>query len=209
MAGEYPEANITGIDLSPLQPVWVPNNCKFEVDDAEKDWTYKADSFDLIHIRNITQGIDDWSKVMASAFRCVKPGSYVELNEIGLSLHSDDGTWKEDNPMIVWFNLAEKALTKIGRPNVTKDLLAQRLRDAGFVNIKMIEHKQPFGPWPKDQRLKTIRNMMLLNGESAFHAYGMAMFTRILEMDNDEADTICKEAHKAMYNKNTHSYNKM
>jgi SAM-dependent methyltransferase len=209
MADQYPEAEVTGIDLSPIQPVWVPPNCRFEVDDAEKEWTFKDNYFDLIHIRNITQGIDDWSKVMASAFKCAKPGSYVELNEIGLSLFSDDGTLKPDNPMLVWFGLAEEALTKIGRPNVTKELLAQRLTDAGFVDIKMSEHKQPFGPWPKDQPLKTIGNMMLLNGESAFHAYGMAMFTRILEMENEEADKICKAAHKAMYNKNTHSYNKV
>lgn len=33
---------------SPIQPSWIPPNCKFEVDDAETDWTYPSDSFDLI-----------------------------------------------------------------------------------------------------------------------------------------------------------------
>ena len=34
---EYPEAEVTGIDLSPMQPNWVPPNVKFMVDDAEAD----------------------------------------------------------------------------------------------------------------------------------------------------------------------------
>jgi hypothetical protein len=38
MADEYPGAQILGIDLSPVQPNWVPPNCKFEVDNFELEW---------------------------------------------------------------------------------------------------------------------------------------------------------------------------
>ena len=38
MADEYPACQILGIDLSPVQPDWIPPNCKFEVDDFELDW---------------------------------------------------------------------------------------------------------------------------------------------------------------------------
>ena len=38
MADAYPEAQILGIDLSPVQPSWVPPNCRFEIDDFELDW---------------------------------------------------------------------------------------------------------------------------------------------------------------------------
>ena len=40
-AQDHPEAEVIGLDLSPIQPSWVPPNCKFEVDDFELEWTYK------------------------------------------------------------------------------------------------------------------------------------------------------------------------
>ena len=39
MAEEYPSAQVLGIDLSPVQPDWVPPNCRFEVDDFELEWS--------------------------------------------------------------------------------------------------------------------------------------------------------------------------
>ena len=38
MADEYPSAVVTGTDLSPTQPSWVPPNARFEVDDFREDW---------------------------------------------------------------------------------------------------------------------------------------------------------------------------
>lgn len=35
-ADEYPEATVVGVDLSPIQPTWVPPNVKFLVDDLEE-----------------------------------------------------------------------------------------------------------------------------------------------------------------------------
>lgn len=39
MADAYPAATITGIDLSPTQPSWVPPNVRFEVDDFTDEWS--------------------------------------------------------------------------------------------------------------------------------------------------------------------------
>lgn len=38
MADTYPAAQVIGTDLSPVQPIFVPPNCRFEVDDFELDW---------------------------------------------------------------------------------------------------------------------------------------------------------------------------
>lgn len=40
-------------------------------DDAEKDWTFDADSFDFIHSRNLSQSISNWPKLIAEIFRLV------------------------------------------------------------------------------------------------------------------------------------------
>lgn len=38
MADKYPDCQVLGTDLSPVQPSWVPPNCRFDVDDFEQEW---------------------------------------------------------------------------------------------------------------------------------------------------------------------------
>jgi ubiquinone/menaquinone biosynthesis C-methylase UbiE len=47
----------------------------------ERKLTNNQDSFDFIHFRELVQGITKWSQVPEEAYRCVKPGGYVELSE--------------------------------------------------------------------------------------------------------------------------------
>ncbi|KAK2041695.1 S-adenosyl-L-methionine-dependent methyltransferase, partial [Colletotrichum somersetense] len=46
MADEYPDADVVGIDLSPIQPEFVPPNVHFLVDDADARWLYPENTFD-------------------------------------------------------------------------------------------------------------------------------------------------------------------
>jgi len=71
VADEYPEAEVIGIDLSPIQPNWLPRNLRFIVDDVEADWLHKPNSIDYIHIRHMTSSIRNWPKLLAQAYRCV------------------------------------------------------------------------------------------------------------------------------------------
>jgi SAM-dependent methyltransferase len=64
---KYPSAEVLGIDLSPIQPSWVPPNVKFIVDDAESPWLYPSDSFDFVHIRHMCSSIKNWPKLLAQA----------------------------------------------------------------------------------------------------------------------------------------------
>jgi hypothetical protein len=50
-AALFPEATITGTDLSPVQPNDVPENVYFLVDDATgEDWMWVPNHFDLVHL---------------------------------------------------------------------------------------------------------------------------------------------------------------
>lgn len=73
MGDLYPAAEVIGIDLSPIQPDWVPTNVKFEIDDVEDTWTWPSDHFDLIHSQLLISGsIVDWRKYFTQAFRYVE-----------------------------------------------------------------------------------------------------------------------------------------
>lgn len=47
----------------------VPPNVQFQIDDAELDWTFKKNSFDLVHIRNLGGAIKDWEKLLKEAYK--------------------------------------------------------------------------------------------------------------------------------------------
>lgn len=71
MGDEYPEAEIIGIDLSPIQPTWIPPNVRFLVDDAEADWTYAPNSLDFVHARHVCMAIKNWPRLIKQAYEYV------------------------------------------------------------------------------------------------------------------------------------------
>lgn len=70
-ADTYENASVVGIDLSPIQTNWVPPNLKFMVDDAESEWLYPQDHFDLVHTRHTIQAFKNWPLLMERAFAYV------------------------------------------------------------------------------------------------------------------------------------------
>lgn len=52
MGDKFQSAEVLGIDLSPIQPTWVPPNVKFLIDDVEADWL-NGDNWDFVHLRNM------------------------------------------------------------------------------------------------------------------------------------------------------------
>lgn len=207
MADKYPSAEVLGIDISPIQPSWVPPNCRFEMDDVELEWTHQAGTFDLIHARNIAPSISNWPKVMAEMYRCTKPGGWVELSEFGAELFSDDGTVKPDSPLNVAVQLTKKAMAAIDRPFPVAGTLKKRLEDAGFVDVHERIYRQPIGPWPKDPVLKHTGAMALVMLETGIEAYSLAAWTRILKMDPEDSKAKIKASLKAALDKRVHSYN--
>lgn len=55
------------MDLSRIQPVWLPPNVEFFVDDVEDEWMQPSD-FDYVHLRVLCVTLQDPRKVMAKAF---------------------------------------------------------------------------------------------------------------------------------------------
>ncbi|KAI5809235.1 S-adenosyl-L-methionine-dependent methyltransferase [Pyronema omphalodes] len=208
MADEYPMAEVVGTDLSPIQPEWVPSNCRFEVDDATLEWFYQDNSFDFIHSRNIGWGISNWNHIISEMMRCTKPGGYAELCEYSITVNCDDGTMTPDNPLMIYMDYLRESMIKMGRPPPELQLMKLSLEKAGFDDVHAQEVKEPIGPWAKDARQKRIGAMVLLNCETGIESYAMAAFTRILGMEEEKARSLCAGALTAARNKNYHMYGK-
>ena len=61
-ADENPSSEVTGVDISPIQPDFVPPNCRFEVDDISKPWTFDRDYFDYVHVRCMQGSVPNWTE---------------------------------------------------------------------------------------------------------------------------------------------------
>lgn len=75
----HPGSRVIGVDLAPIQPSWTYNNVSFEVDDLERDWTYRPDFFNFIHSRMVGTSIKDWARYTKQMFHHCAPGGWVEL----------------------------------------------------------------------------------------------------------------------------------
>jgi hypothetical protein len=69
-ADDHPSATVLGVDLSPIQPSYVPPNCSFRVDNIESDWI-AGEQFDFIHSRSMIAAIKSWPGFFAQAFEYV------------------------------------------------------------------------------------------------------------------------------------------
>lgn len=79
VADSYPNARFDGMDLSPIQPDWVPENVSFMVDDIEHEsgWTYPENKFDYIHVRHLIHSIKDRREMWKRIYRLASYSFHV------------------------------------------------------------------------------------------------------------------------------------
>ncbi|KAI1770814.1 S-adenosyl-L-methionine-dependent methyltransferase [Hypoxylon cercidicola] len=162
---QFPNAEVTGTDLSPTQPVWVPPNVRFEIDDCTKEWTWASDNFDFIHMRYLFGAVSDWNAFIAQAFRCCKPGGWVQSCECDVIMGSDDDTIKEDSILTTFWNPLWRELSKklgISFMVIQEGLQNKGFEAAGFVDIHEANYKIPIGGWAQDPKLAEIGEYTVL-----------------------------------------------
>ncbi|PWW76949.1 S-adenosyl-L-methionine-dependent methyltransferase [Tuber magnatum] len=207
IANEYPSAEVIGTDLSPIQPQWVPPNCRFEVDDAASPWTFAPDSFDFIHSRHLSGALADWPEYIKQIYRALKPGGWMQLSEYATDVTSDDNSYPKECTIRTYLHLMNSAANKIGRVMNVAHTLKGIVDDVGFTNVSQKILKLPWAPWPSDPKMKELGRFTLLNCETSFEAFGLALLTRVVGMSADEALKLCQDARKELRNKKIHIYN--
>ncbi|RSL39652.1 hypothetical protein CEP51_016787 [Fusarium floridanum] len=89
-AESNPQAKVYGSDISLIQPEWVPFNLRFEIEDFTRSWTWEEDHFDYVHSRNLAGNVPDWPHLFGQAFKCLRPGGYLESHEQSLCFYFRD-----------------------------------------------------------------------------------------------------------------------
>ncbi|KAF8448197.1 S-adenosyl-L-methionine-dependent methyltransferase [Terfezia claveryi] len=208
MADKYPDAEVIGVDLSLIQPKWIPENVRFVISDFESQWTFGKDSFDLIHLRVGIGSVSSWPSLFRKAFDHLKPGyGWFEYVDIDLESFSEDGSLSAKSPLFQWQQYLIDATERTGKslryPKRTKEMLAE----AGFVDIQQVSIKVPINTWPNDPFLKDCGRWFGLGMIEGLEATSLGPLTRVLGWTPDEVKNFLLPVRKDIQNKHIHAYN--
>ena len=158
VADQHPEATVRGVDLSPIQPIWVPQNCTFELDDFNDKWFDFGTplTYDLIHARELLGSVPDWTTMYRKAYKALEPGGWFDQAEPSILFLSEYSEFETEHPFSRWNKVVMDAGEKAGMDFDIGAKIKDRLEAVGFVNVRTRYTKWPIGPWPKDRHLKEL-----------------------------------------------------
>ncbi|KAM6505449.1 hypothetical protein FSOLCH5_013451 [Fusarium solani] len=211
MGDEFPEARIIGTDLSPIQSELVPPNVEFIIDDATDEWPQGRDwcNFDLIHTR-VTMGCwsDMTKQIIQPAFERLRPGGWIECQELEGLMECDDGSVREDNAFKKWCDDIVDASIAVDRPLPGAANIKQALTETGFVDIHEKIYKIPINGWPKNRRLKRFGELWHANVVEGLQALSYGLLHRVKGMTKEEIEVNLVDVRKALADQRMHGYQK-
>jgi hypothetical protein len=130
----------------------------------------------------------------------------MECQEILHQPHCQDGTMKADNLVLEYWQLMMEALAQMSVDLFVSPLLADKMRQAGFVNVVEEILIVPIGSWPKEKHLKTVGlfwKAILLEG---IQAIALGPLTRGHGWTKERVELWLVEVRKAYENSRTHMF---
>lgn len=94
-------------------------------------------------MRFLVGSIVDWPGLFKQAYKCLKPGGYIESHEASPCIGSDDDSVSEDSAMGQWGKIFMEGGRKLQRPfSILEDnVQVESMKEAGFVTIEEEEIK--------------------------------------------------------------------
>ncbi|KAI9689217.1 MAG: hypothetical protein M1822_000955 [Bathelium mastoideum] len=206
IADQFPSANVLGVDIAPIQPSWVPPNCRFEIDDIEQEWTWPRASFDLIFSRDLLFAIRDWPKLVRQCYDHLRPGGWIEFQSIYGVLGCDDGTLPPDCNFCKFDRIIREAAVKNGTPLEAPDDWKRLFEEAGFEAVVERSFKIPSNPWAKDKRLKMVGMFEMENFLRGIEGMSLRLLQKGLGWDPLEATVFLANVKKDVRNLRYHMY---
>ncbi|KAH8648895.1 methyltransferase family protein [Tricladium varicosporioides] len=205
-ADQFPSSEVIGTDISPTQPSFVPPNLKFELDDAQLEWTYRPDSFDYIHVRCMLGAIQDWAHLYREIYKCTKPGGYIEHLEISIMFKSEDGSVTEDHFMAQWSKTLLHAAEQLGKTFAIYDFNYEMITKAGFVDVVEKKFKVPVGTWPSDPKMKELGQWNMLFCLEGLESWSLYLLSTVLKWSYEEIQVHIMTMRKHILNRKNHAY---
>ncbi|KAJ5959598.1 uncharacterized protein N7479_006748 [Penicillium vulpinum] len=216
MSALFPNAQITGTDLSPVQPTEVPPNVHFLIDDAtEEEWLWSNDYFDFIHTGHMTGSVPSFKRILRQSFKHLKPGAYMECHEPDPKPKCDDGTMPPENTdggysayaLHDWVDLSVRSGRQSDPPRQFRiaHRIAQWMKEVGFVDVEERLYKIPTNTWPQDERLRTIGDWNESNWLQALSGWSYKPFLA-LGWSQAEIEVFLVDVRRSIQDRSVHAY---
>jgi len=205
MGEKFPDSDVLGNDLSPIQPRWVPPNVHFEVDDVEKEWTY-SQKFDFIHVRALNGALKDWPALVKRVFDFLEPGGYCEFYELDIEIESVDGSLAPDSPLKKIDNMYMAASRDNGTDPTPGRSIEKWVKEAGFQDVVATKIPLPLGTWPKDKHMKEVGAWNYLQANEGLEGFISFLFTTRLGWSSEEVNAFSAKVRKQLKDRTQHTY---
>ncbi|KAE8328481.1 S-adenosyl-L-methionine-dependent methyltransferase [Aspergillus sergii] len=216
MAALFPNAEIIGTDLSPIQPTVVPENVRFLVDDAAEDnWLWEPDYFDYIRLAHLTGAMPSFKELLRNSLHHLKPGGWLECHEMDPKPMCDDGTMPPENEeggrsafaLHDWWRAQHRSgqFTNPPRQFRIAHRIERSMRESGFVDIQQRIKKVPTNPWPSDPEMKEIGSRSERNWLEALSGWSYKPLAS-LGWTRPEIEVFLVDVRKAIQNRDVHCY---
>ncbi|TAQ86438.1 hypothetical protein B7494_g5246 [Chlorociboria aeruginascens] len=192
-----------GSDLSPVQPLLVPPNCHFEIDDLDDDWAY-TQPFDYVHGRAMISCLKDPRHFFRQVYASLAPGGYLEMQDGVFPFKCVDSS-ADGSAVMQWCRQAIEGSTKIGRPWADTHNYPKYMEEVGFVNIRAFTYPWPFNTWPKDSKLKELGTWVQKDFLEGFPA-AMRLWMLAYDWSLEQAEEFMERVRADLRNRSIHAY---
>lgn len=121
-----------------------------EIDDCTREWTYDENTIDFVHVRWLVGSIADWTALFKEAYKCLKPGGWLESHEPSSAFENEGEPFDDKSALSQWGKIFVKGGIKFGRSfTLFQDQIQRKAMEAaGFVEIGERDIKVSWSlPW--------------------------------------------------------------
>ncbi|KXH47925.1 methyltransferase domain-containing protein [Colletotrichum nymphaeae SA-01] len=199
------EAEVIGVDISPIQPHSVPANCSFEIDDVEREWVW-PDYFDFIFVRHMNACFASWPDFLARAFNHLEPGGFIELHDNAFPIICPDNTMPPTSAIARWSAMLMEATSAIGRPIDAPRHFKAMLEEAGFEAVVEKKRLWPVSPWHWDPKMRALGWWVQAGSLAGLEASILKLGTGVLGWSRSEVLEFCEEVKTELREARVHGY---
>ncbi|KAI0526402.1 S-adenosyl-L-methionine-dependent methyltransferase [Xylaria bambusicola] len=193
-ARRNPNAIVLGIDIDPVKSSFSLPNCRFEVTDFNKEWSYDV-KFDFIHLRHY--GRLPKKDVVTSIYETLSPGGWAEFTEWIISVQFTQGS-STSISVHKWMSCWNSGLLELGRSVHFPLQYRSLLTEVGFKNVTERKYAVPMNPWPPGKSLQRLGSMMNLNVSKILEPMSMPIFTEALGWTPEAVKSLLAEVLKEL-----------